>query len=153
MVIFQTTDSYTVSKYRSNLLCRSDLTKSVNRNVFEVLLNLHAFTFTHALSVINLYVLVRLNFLRQMDDGFLGWILNRLSGINNLTITMVYNRFNFIQLSLNLSSAQIQCCSRLVGDSRWWGSLTMVPAANKAKCLSSVNHITKRIHHHHHHQY
>ena len=28
----------------------------------------------------------------------------------------------------------------------------MVPAGNKAKRLSSVNHTTKTIHHHHHHQ-
>ena len=27
----------------------------------------------------------------------------------------------------------------------------MVPAGNKAKHLSSVNHTTKKIHHHHHH--
>ena len=27
----------------------------------------------------------------------------------------------------------------------------MVPAGNKAKRLSSVNHTTKTIHHHHHH--
>ena len=39
-------------------------------------------------------------------------------------------------------------CSRCVGDSRWWRSLTMVPAGNKAKRLSSVNHTTKTIHHH-----
>ena len=38
--------------------------------------------------------------------------------------------------------------ARRVGDSRWWGSLTMVPAGNKAKRLSSVNHTTKTIHHH-----
>ena len=29
----------------------------------------------------------------------------------------------------------------------------MVPAGNKAKRLSSVNHITKTIHHHHHHHH
>ena len=40
-------------------------------------------------------------------------------------------------------------CSRRVGDSRWWGSLTMVPAGNKAKRFLSVNHNTKTIHHHH----
>ena len=44
-------------------------------------------------------------------------------------------------------------CSRRVGDSRWWGSLTVVPAGNKAKRLSSVNHTTKAIHHHHHHHH
>ena len=34
-----------------------------------------------------------------------------------------------------------------VRNSRWWGSLTRVPAGNKAKGLSSVNHTTKTIHH------
>ena len=29
----------------------------------------------------------------------------------------------------------------------------MVPAGNKTKRLSSVNHTTKTIHHHHHHHY
>ena len=29
----------------------------------------------------------------------------------------------------------------------------MVPAENKAKRLSSVNHTAKTIHHHHHHHY
>ena len=37
-------------------------------------------------------------------------------------------------------------CSRRVRDSRWWGSLTMVPTGNKAKRFSSVNHTTKTIH-------
>ena len=41
-------------------------------------------------------------------------------------------------------------CSQRVEDSQWWGSLTMVPARNKAKRFSSVNHITKSTHHHHH---
>ena len=59
---------------------------------------------------------------------------------------------NFIQLSLNSGSAQVQTL-QCVGDSRWWGSLTMVPAGNKAKHLSSVNHTTKTIHHHHHRRF
>ena len=42
-------------------------------------------------------------------------------------------------------------CSRCVGDSRWWGSV--VPAGNKDKRLSSVNHTTKTIHHLHHHHH
>ena len=41
-------------------------------------------------------------------------------------------------------------CSRRVGGSWWWGSLTMVPAGNKANHFLSVNHTTKTIHHHHH---
>ena len=44
---------------------------------------------------------------------------------------------------------RFKSCSWRVGDSRWWGSLTMVPAGNKAKRLLSVNHTTKTIHHHH----
>ena len=40
-------------------------------------------------------------------------------------------------------------CSRRVGESQWWGSLTMAPAGNKAKRLSSVDRATKTIHHHH----
>ena len=40
-----------------------------------------------------------------------------------------------------------------IRNSRWWGSLTMVQAENKAKHLSLISHITKTIHHHHHHQH
>ena len=64
----------------------------------------------------------------------------RRSVLHNLLIkawTQVLRRFKF--------------CSRFVGDSRWWGSLTMVPAGKKAKFLSSVKHTTKTIHYHHHH--
>ena len=38
-------------------------------------------------------------------------------------------------------------CSRRVGNLRWWGSLSMVPAGNKATRLSSVNNTTKTIYH------
>ena len=48
---------------------------------------------------------------------------------------------------------RFKSCSWRVGDSRWWGSLTMVPDGNKAKRLSSVNHITKTTYHHHHHHH
>ena len=49
---------------------------------------------------------------------------------------------------------RFKSCSWRVRDSRWWESLTMAPAGNKAKGLSSVNHTTKTIHYHHHqHQF
>ena len=48
------------------------------------------------------------------------------------------------QLHSTKSELRFKPCSRRVGDSRWWGSLTMVPAGNKAKRLSSVNHTTKK---------
>ena len=41
-------------------------------------------------------------------------------------------------------------CSQRVRDLWWWGSLTMLPAENKVKRLSLVNHTTKANHHHHH---
>ena len=44
--------------------------------------------------------------------------------------------------------AGVLACSWRAGDSRWWGSLKMVPTGNMAKRLSSVNHTTKTIHHH-----
>ena len=58
---------------------------------------------------------------------------------------------NFIQQSLNQVLCKFKTCSRCVGDSRWWQSLTMVPAENKAQSLSLVNHNTETIHHHHRH--
>ena len=48
---------------------------------------------------------------------------------------------DFIHQSLNAGSA---------GDLRWRGSLTMVPAGNKAKRLSSINHAIKTIRYHNH---
>ena len=39
---------------------------------------------------------------------------------------------------------RFKSCLRRVEDSWWWGSLTVVPAGNKAKRLSSVNHTTKQ---------
>ena len=45
----------------------------------------------------------------------------------------------------NLCLGCIPSCSRRVGDSRWWGSLIMVPAGNKAKRFSSVNHTLQKL--------
>ena len=47
----------------------------------------------------------------------------------------------------------ILSCSPRVGNLRWWWSLAIVLAGNKAKRLSSVNHTTKTILHHHHHHH
>ena len=44
---------------------------------------------------------------------------------------------------------RFKSCLRGVGDSRWWGPLTMASVGNKAKRLLSVNHNAKTIHHHH----
>ena len=59
---------------------------------------------------------------------------------------------NFIQLSLNSGSAQVQILWR-IKDSRWWGSLAMLLAGNKTKHISTVNYAIKTIHHHHHHHH
>ena len=54
--------------------------------------------------------------------------------------------YHYCKTSLNKAWIQVlrrlKSCSRFVGDSRWWGSLTVVLAGNKAKGLSSVNHTT-----------
>ena len=52
---------------------------------------------------------------------------------------------SFIQQSLNSGSVQVQI---LLAECR-----TMIPAGNKAKRLSSANHITKKIHHYHYHHH
>ena len=58
--------------------------------------------------------------------------------------------YHYCTTSFNKVRTQVlrrfKSCSRRFGDSRWWGSLTKVPAGNKAKRLSSVNHNTKTIH-------
>ena len=65
--------------------------------------------------------------------------------------------YRYCTTSFNKARTQVlrrfKSYSRRVGDSRWWGSLTVVPAGNKAYHLSSVNHTTKTIHHHHHHHH
>ena len=64
--------------------------------------------------------------------------------------------YHYCTASLNYAWTQVlysfKLCSWHVRDSRWWGSLKMVSAANKAKRFSSVNHTTKAIHHHHQQQ-
>ena len=60
--------------------------------------------------------------------------------------------YHYCTTSFNYTWTQVlrrfKSCSRRVGDLWWWGSLTMVPAGNKAKCLSLVNHTSKTIYHH-----
>ena len=53
--------------------------------------------------------------------------------------------YNFIQLSLNSGSVQVHTLLAACRRFAMVGSLTMVPAGNKAKRLSSVNHPTKTI--------
>ena len=63
--------------------------------------------------------------------------------------------YHYCTTSFNKAWTQVLCkfefCLRHVRDSQWWGSLTRVPAGNKAKRLSLVNHTTKTNHHHHLH--
>ena len=60
-----------------------------------------------------------------------------------------YSGYHYCTASFNKAWTHVLCrfkpCSRRVGDSRWWGSLTMVAAGNKAKQFLSVNHTTKTI--------
>ena len=62
--------------------------------------------------------------------------------------------YHYCTTSFNLAWTQVLCRFkpywRHVRNSWWLGSLTMIPAENKAKFLSLVYHTTKIIHHHHH---
>ena len=66
---------------------------------------------------------------------------------------MATPRLHYCTTSFNKAWTHVlrrfKSCSWPVGDSRWWGALTMVSIGNKAKRLSSANHTTKTIHHHH----
>ena len=61
--------------------------------------------------------------------------------------------YDYCTTSFNKAWTRVLCrfksSSWCIGDSRWWVSLTMFPAGNKAKCFSLVNNIIKTIHHHH----
>ena len=58
--------------------------------------------------------------------------------------------YHYCTTSFNKAWTQVLCrfksCSWHAEDSRWWVSLMMVTAGNKAKYLLSVNHTTKTIH-------
>ena len=60
--------------------------------------------------------------------------------------------YHYFTTSFNKAWTQVlrrfKFCSWRVGDSRWWESLTVVLAGNKAKRLSTIIHTTKTIHHH-----
>ena len=58
--------------------------------------------------------------------------------------------YHYCTTSFNKSWTQLlhrfKSCWQHVGDSRWWGSLTMILAENKAKPPPLVKHTTKTIH-------
>ena len=64
--------------------------------------------------------------------------------------TLWCSGYHYSTTLFNKARTQVLCrfksCSQCVRDWRWWRSLTMVLAGNKAKCLSSVNHTIKTIH-------
>ena len=70
---------------------------------------------------------------------------------NKIKVVPWCSGYHYCTTSFNKAWTQVLCrlksCLWCVRDSWWWGSLTIVPAGNKAKCLSSVNHTTKTIHH------
>ena len=81
--------------------------------------------------------------------------------IKLLLLYQNYYYYHYCTTSFNKGWTQVlrrfKSCLWRVGHSQWWGSLTMVPAGNKAICLLLVNHTTKTInlhcHHHHHHHH
>ena len=59
-----------------------------------------------------------------------------------------WSGYHYCTTSFNKAWTQVlrkfKSSSRRIGHSRWWGSLTMVPARNAVKRLSWVNHTTKK---------
>ena len=70
---------------------------------------------------------------------------------DNITEAPWFSGHHYSTTSFNEAWTQVLrtfiSCSWCVRDSRWWGSLRMVPAKNKRKRLSSINHSTKTTHH------
>ena len=67
----------------------------------------------------------------------------------NYCVTLIRKAKQTFFFNIDTTDTQVlrrfKPCSQRVGDSWWWGSLTMVPAGNQAKRLSSVNNTTKTI--------
>ena len=57
----------------------------------------------------------------------------------------IYHQRSPSQLHSTKPEFRFKSCSRCIGDSQWWRSLTMVPAGNIAKHLSPVNRNTETI--------
>ena len=94
--------------------------------------------------MLNLYVQFNHTWLKAAKKQY--FILSHISW---RVVYWLWLMHNFTQQSWTQVLRRFKFYSRRVGDLRWWRTLTMVPAGNKVKCLSSVNHATKTIHHHH----
>ena len=120
----------------SNLRRKNVITKNEN--------NYFRFNSKKATNLGELYLLAKV-FARYLDD----WSSPTL-------VALWCSGYHYCTTSFNKAWTQVlrrfKPCSWRVGDSQWWGFLTMVPAGNKAKRLSSFNLTTKAIHHHHHYQ-
>ena len=60
---------------------------------------------------------------------------------------------HYCTASFNKAWTQVQILLVRIRDLRWWESLAMVPAWNKATHVLSVNPSAKTIHHYHHHHH
>ena len=80
-----------------------------------------------------------------------------VSGQLDWFVALWCSGYHYCTTSFNWAWTQVlprfKSCFRCLGDSRWWGSLTMDPFDNKDKRLSFVNHTTRTIHQHHHHHH
>ena len=82
------------------------------------------------------------------------WVWSTTLDILDILVAPWCSSYHYCTTSFNKAWTQVlhrfKPCSQCVGDSRWWGSLTLAPAGNKVKHLLSVNHTTTTIYHHHH---
>ena len=85
-----------------------------------------------------------LDFLKNKHNcQFSVWLwysLNIVANQKRLKVNMVSIGYQHCTTSFIKAWTQVlrrfKSCSRRVGDSRWWGSLTMVPAENKANTFT-----------------
>ena len=92
-------------------------------------------------------------FLWQHKTIFNCWFILKLLLLKFIVVPWC-SCYHHCTSSFHNAWTQVLCrfksCSWHIKDLRWWRSLAMVPAGNKAKRCSLVSHTAKIIHHHHH---
>ena len=105
--------------YRRTPMSKCNFNKVAN-NFIEI-------TVRHGYSPVDLLHILRIPFLKNAS----GWF------INYFTVAPYCSGYRYCTTLFNKVWAQVlrrsKCCSRHVGDLRWWAPVTLVPARNKTE--------------------
>ena len=86
-----------------------------------------------------------LTLISKVEFSFVEMLWTRFSNLTRDVVVITTAQLHSKKFELWFKIEQrFKSCSRRVRDSWWWGFLTMVPAGNKAKRLSPVNHTKKQ---------